>query len=200
MLSAIVLAAGSSTRMGGANKLLLPFQSSTVIRVTVQQVLESGVAEVIVVTGFQQEQVRAALEGLPVSVVFNPFFATGMTSSIKAGVQASRGKAYMICLGDLPTIRSGEYRTLADYAMKLDSDLQNFIVMPRYEQVRANPVIFSNSFKPVILAHDKPEGCKEIVAANPGNVHWVDMSFDHVLRDIDTQTDYQNLLNANRND
>ena len=198
MVSAVLLAAGSSTRMGGVNKLLLPWKSSTVIAHTVGQVLSSGAGEVIVVTGYQHEEVKRALGDLAVSVVYNSMHASGMTGSIQSGVAAAVGNAYMICLGDLPTINAAEYAKLVALAEDLEQGPEPFIILPRYENVKANPVIFSRYFRQSILDHKSPEGCREIVADNKSYIHWVDMETDHVLKDIDSTTDYQNLLYGNK--
>ena len=198
MVSAILLAAGSSTRMGGVNKLLLPWKNSTVIAHTIQQLLTSGAGEVIVVTGYQHEEVIKAISEFPVAVVHNPLHESGMTGSIQAGVAVAAGDSFMICLGDLPTIDAQEYRKLVKQAEVFEQNLECFIVLPRYKNEKANPVIFSSYFRQAILEHKATEGCREIVAANQQYVHWVDMETDHVLTDIDSTTDYQNLLYGNR--
>ena len=97
MVSAILLAAGSSTRMGGVNKLLLPWKNSTVIAHTIQQLLTSGAGEVIVVTGYQHEEVIKAISEFPVAVVHNPLHESGMTGSIQAGVAVAAGDSFMTC-------------------------------------------------------------------------------------------------------
>ena len=198
MVSAIVLAAGSSTRMGGENKLLLPWNGSTVIEHTVHQVMLSGVDETIVVTGYQHEEISFVLSQSGAFVVFNPSHTAGMTGSIQAGVNASTGNAFMICLGDLPMIRSDEYGKLVRLAKELGGQDEPFIIIPRFRNVKANPVIFSSAFKQAILDHTAPEGCREIVAANQHCVQWVDMESDHVIMDIDSTTDYQNLIHGNK--
>jgi molybdenum cofactor cytidylyltransferase len=194
MVSAVLLAAGSSTRMGGVNKLLLPWNSSTVIGHTVHQLLSGGTGEVIVVTGYQHEAVKKAVGEFPVRFVHNPMHTSGMTGSIQAGVTAAMGDAYMICLGDLPSIDATEYSKLVSRADAFIQQGEPFIILPRYKNEKANPVIFSKYFRHAILDHKEPEGCRKIVADNQQYVHWVDMESDHVIRDIDSTTDYQNLL------
>src|SRR5258706_1708260 len=98
MLSAIVLAAGSSRRMGNKNKLMLPYKGKTVLIHTVENILAAGFEEVIVVTGFESALVGKALRWLPVRFAHNPRFEEGMTGSIQTGVRAATGKGYMICL------------------------------------------------------------------------------------------------------
>ena len=72
MISAILLAAGSSRRMGAINKLLLPFQQSTILETVIDHLLELSQLELIVVLGHQSEEVRTAIGELPVRTVFNP--------------------------------------------------------------------------------------------------------------------------------
>jgi len=92
MLSAIVLAAGSSRRMGNANKLLLPYKDRPVIAHTVESILAAGIEQIIVVTGHQSQQIAQALTGLPVRLTHNSHYEEGMTGSIQAGVLATAGQ------------------------------------------------------------------------------------------------------------
>ena len=76
-VSAVVLAAGLSSRMGGPHKLLLDVGGEPMLRRVVRSVLAVDPAEVIVVTGYRAEDIKAALDGLPVRFVHNPAFAEG---------------------------------------------------------------------------------------------------------------------------
>src|SRR5205807_8298927 len=87
-VTAIILAAGRSTRMGGPNKLLAELDGKKLVRIVTEQALASKAQGVIVVTGHQAGQVEKALHGLKVSFVHNPDFAEGLASSVKAGVAA----------------------------------------------------------------------------------------------------------------
>src|SRR5205807_3913327 len=87
-VTAIILAAGRSTRMGGPNKLLAELDGKKLVRIVTEQALASKAQGVIVVTGHQAEQVEKALQGLKVTFVRNPDFAAGLASSVKAGVAA----------------------------------------------------------------------------------------------------------------
>ena len=98
MLNAIVLAAGSSRRMG-KNKLLLPYKGRPLLAYVVGNILAAKLGSVIVVTGHEAELIGEALKGLPVKLVHNPRYEEGMTSSIQTGVAAAAdGEGYMICL------------------------------------------------------------------------------------------------------
>src|SRR5438105_15789882 len=81
---AIILAAGRSTRMGAANKLVADIGGEPMVRRVAEAALASAAATVLVVTGHQEAEVRAALAGLGVSFVHNPDYAVGLSSSLKA--------------------------------------------------------------------------------------------------------------------
>src|SRR5262245_46695849 len=87
-IAVIVLAAGRSTRMGGANKLLCEIAGSPMVRHVAASALGSAAHPVLVVTGHQEQEVRAALAGLAVTFIANPHYASGLMSSLKAGIAA----------------------------------------------------------------------------------------------------------------
>src|ERR1700754_4804500 len=113
MLSAILLAAGSSRRMGSINKLLLPWQGQPIVAATAANILAAGIKEVIVVTGHQAPAITAALAHLPVQFVHNPRHEEGMTSSIQTGVRNTTGNGYMICLADMVLLTAEDYKLLS---------------------------------------------------------------------------------------
>lgn len=194
MLSAIVLAAGSSKRMEGENKLLLPFLGATIIECVVKTILAAGITEVIIVTGFQKEKIETALENYPVQCVHNPNHEKGMTTSIQTGVSVCNGNGYMICLGDMIAVTANEYAMLKDQFEIFVAINASGICIPVYNSKRGNPVIFSATYRNEILAHTEMEGCKKIVQANQQNVYEVVMPFNHILQDIDYKGDYEKLV------
>ncbi len=196
MITAIVLAAGESRRMGSANKLLLPFGETTLIERVVRTVRQSEAGDVIVVLGHEADRVRAVLEGRHVTVVENDRYPEGMTTSIHAGVRAASPEAagFMICLSDLPLIEPEELNRLIAAFEQAARDDERPIVVPTFESRRGNPVLFSAFYKPELLDHKGLMGCKEIVKQNPHHVLEVAMATDHVLRDVDTMEAYQRLV------
>ena len=195
MVSAIVLAAGLSERMGKDNKLLLPFNGKTVIATVVENILNAGLEEIIVVTGHEEEKLRMALEDMTVLFAPNPRYQTGMTSSIQEGIRKAQGKGYMICLSDMVLITADEYALLKNSFEKQLYIDDKCICLPVYKDVKGNPVIFSSWYKPAILKHEAKEGCKEIVNSNKKNNFLVAMSTPHILKDIDYPEDYEVLKN-----
>jgi len=196
MITAIVLAAGESRRMGSVNKLLLRFGETTLIEHVVRTVCQSEAGDVIVVVGHEADRVRAVLEGRHVTVVENDRYPEGMTTSIHAGVRAASPEAtgFMICLSDLPLIEPEELNRLIAAFEQAARDDERPIVVPTFESRRGNPVLFSAFYKPELLDHKELMGCKEIVKQNPQHVLEVAMATDHVLRDIDTMEAYQRLV------
>lgn len=193
MLSAIVLAAGSSKRMGSDNKLLLPYKGRTILETTISNILDADIKEVIVVTGFEADRITMAIQYLPVRIIYNTVYEKGMTTSIQKGVGAAHGNGFLICLADMLTITSHEYLQLANFFEQCYREDQACICVPRYKNEKGNPVIFAASYRDAILRHNDMEGCKAIVQSNKQHIKWIEMEADHVVADMDYPEDYKRL-------
>ncbi len=196
MLSVIVLAAGLSSRMGIENKLLLPFQGKTVLEVTLSNILEADIGEVIVVVGHEAERVKAVLKNYPLSIFENSDFEKGMTTSIQAGIRAAKNtEGYVICLSDMVLIEPYEYQLLVQqFSLNVDDKT---IIQPIFKDKRGNPVIFSSFYKSAILETTDTEGCRSVVQAYKKHVKLVEMPTRHVLQDVDFKEDYERLISKN---
>ena len=192
MLNAIVLAAGSSRRMG-KNKLLLPYRGRPLLAYVVGNILAAKIGPVIVVTGHEDGLIREALKGMPVKLAHNPGYEEGMTSSIRTGVAAADGEGYMICLSDMALIAPDEYALLKNAFTKQYKHDEACIIQPTYDTQTGNPVTFSAYWRQAILEHTNPEGCKDIVRNHPGNIYRVEMLSSSVLQDLDWPEDYEQL-------
>ena len=190
-ISAVVLAAGDSSRMGKRNKLVLPFDGKTIIETVIDNLLAAEVNEVIVVLGFEGQQIRNILKNRDVHFVENPNYEIGMTSSIQTGVSATseRSTGYLICLSDMPFLTPQDYNKIIS-ARKL---AKKCIIKPNFQGQSGNPILFSAHFRKEILNHKPVDGCRQIVIDNQPLV--VKVAFDNprILRDIDTKEDYSNL-------
>ncbi len=196
MISAILLAAGSSKRMGEKNKLLLKVGEYQVLQKSLNALLNSELDEIVLVTGFENNLVSQSVSNRDqITIVKNELHNNGMTSSIQSGVKAASGEAsaYMICLGDMPMLTSTDINALVA-KWNSEMDTKHKILRPVHNERFGNPVIFSSTYKQAILDHDAPEGCKEIIASNKNQVITCEMTNDHIFRDIDTPEDYQQLL------
>lgn len=191
--SAIILAAGTSSRMAGANKLLLPLWSTTSVRLVAENLLKAGVQQVIAVTGYQGKKVQEILEGLPLTVAHNQAYEQGLTTSIQAGVSVATGSGYMFCLSDMPFVSSEEYKSiLAFFEEKKQMDAP--ICVPVYDGQPGNPVVFSSAYRQQILQNTQMNGCKNIAQANSTHVYHLAMKTPGVITDMDTPEDYNRIL------
>jgi len=187
MISAIVLAAGTSSRMGSKNKLLLPFKGSTFIEHIVSQLLKSTIDRVIVVLGHEKDTIKKVLTQKEVVFTINSNYKSGMTSSIQTGIKATSKNTdgYLICLSDMPFLTTSDYnKILASISGNKE------IILPFYKNLKGNPVYFSKGFREEILTHPAPEGCKGIVQNNKNFLIKVPFESTHILKDVDTEEDY----------
>lgn len=187
--SAIVLAAGKSSRMGIDNKLLLPFKDKTVLASVVEAVCSSPVEDVIVVTGHQDRQIRDVLASYRVRIAYNPEFEGGMSTSIRRGVLASSADTYgfVICLGDMPFISD---LTISRLVRLFDSEEQPSIAVTTVEGKRGHPVLFHCSYRDALMGLTGDVGAKSVVEANADRVVEVEVRDQHALADIDTWDGY----------
>ncbi|MEO1624071.1 MAG: nucleotidyltransferase family protein [Bacteroidota bacterium] len=191
MISAIVLAAGMSRRMGADNKLLLPLDGKPILLHTLDRLQAAQPDEIVLVTGFESQKVEAITAERSVRIVHNPSYETGMTSSIQVGLHALAPtvQAWMICLSDQPFLPSFVYSQLMD-AFREKGTLRS-IVAPLYNGKRGNPILFGSSYREAILKHDQPNGCKEIVKANSHQLIGLPFDSSVLSQDIDTPNDYR---------
>jgi molybdenum cofactor cytidylyltransferase len=162
-VAAVVLAAGRSTRMGGPNKLVADLGGRPMVRIVVEEVLASRARPVIVVTGHQRERVEAALAGLPVTLVHNPGFADGLSTSLKAGIAALPPDVdgAIVCLGDMPQI---DAKLIDRLIGAFDPERGALVVVPTIAGKRGNPVVWSHRFFPDLAAIDGDVGARHLIA------------------------------------
>jgi molybdenum cofactor cytidylyltransferase len=194
MISAVVLAAGLSTRMG-RNKLLLSFQDKALVARVADTLLASRIDEVIVVLGHETEKVRAELKGKPVRLVHNPDYQDGLSTSVRTGVDAVSAAAdgIMICLADQPLLEPADVnRIIAGFAEA--KKVNKSIVVPFFKGERGNPVILDASLRVAILGIVGDVGCKGVIKRYPEKVYAIEMENDHVVRDVDDVQAYERLV------
>jgi molybdenum cofactor cytidylyltransferase len=194
MLTALVPAAGMSTRLG-RNKLLLAFNGKSLIAHAVDTLLACAVDEIIVILGHQADQVRAAIGERRVRFVENPDYADGLSGSVRAGFAAvsPRTSAIMIYLADQPLLGPADVNLLIRAFAEASANNKS-IVVPFFRGQRGNPVIVAASYQTALLAIAGDTGCRRVIRQHPDQVHTVEMETDHVVRDIDTMEEYERLL------
>jgi molybdenum cofactor cytidylyltransferase len=193
-VGAVILAAGTSTRMGRA-KQLLPLGGTTVLARTIDNVRAAGLMEIVLVLGASAEAIRrqlpqSLLQGL--KVVVNQAFAQGMASSLREGLSAldSQTGAALIILGDQPFIRPQTlHQIMAEYRR---SGAQ--IVIPAHQGKRGNPVLLSRPVFPEVMTLEGDTGCRAIFANRLDAILNVEVEDSGILLDIDNQEDYDLLI------
>ena len=188
MISAIVLTAGKSERMGGSPKALLSFKGRTFLEHVLAAIRDSGLTNTIVVVGHHRDEIAAALR-LP-SLVFNPDYQRGMITSVQAGLRAlpPGAKAAGVFLVDQPLI---DAETIALLAAEVRPGR---IVLPIHEGRRGHPVFFSSELFDEILGLQPDQGLNSVVRRDRARVREVEVRNAGVLRDIDTPEQFENLL------
>ncbi len=193
-LAAVLLAGGASRRFGLKNKLLADVDGVPIVAKVAREILDSGVEELVVVTGSEHDAYVDALEGLSVRFVRNPEWDEGIGSSIAAGVRAVHPShaGVFIVPGDLPNLTGDVLRKLAD---AFTHDVSHPIVVPvtaRGEQ--RNPVLWPRRHFPELDVLSGPKGGKSLLDSLKGER--LDVAFDDesVFVDIDTPDDYERLI------
>lgn len=191
MISAIVLAAGQSLRMG-TQKLLLPLGNTTVIAHIVDSLLAGGLSRVIVVTRAGEPHIAEALVGREIQFTENPDTKGDMLSSVRCGLRALTGdcQAVMLALGDQPGITPEMVRDLAiDYGLHPEG-----ILVPVFEGKRGHPMIFSVKYRNEILEQHDGSGLRGLLLAHPQELREWTADSAAVLADMDVPEDYQREL------
>jgi len=190
-VSAILLAAGKSERMG-QNKLLLPFGGRTVIQRTLDSLLASRAGEVIVVLGNKAQEINASIGSRRALVVLNPNFAKGMSTSLITGLGmvSSRAQWVIIALGDQPLITPRVYTQLIEAALNSEKG----IIIPTCKGERGNPIVISTRYRAELLKQKGDIGGRELLKAHPNDVLDVPVDCEGVVVNINTKEEYERRL------
>jgi molybdenum cofactor cytidylyltransferase len=187
-VAAIVLAAGESRRFGFP-KQLLPWREKTLLKHVVDVVLGSSVEDTSVVLGYRAEQIGALLKDRPVRLVINEDWEKGLSSSVKAGLQAlpANYEACLFLLGDQPNITTELISTILNrYRRTLAA-----ILAPSYRGLRGNPALFVRSLFPELLTLEGDRGGREVIQRHQDELETVEVEKENIFLDIDTVADYQ---------
>ena len=187
MVSAILLAAGESKRMGKL-KQLMPLGTKTILEQTIDNLLDSRVSEVIVVVGYKAEALVEKVATRPVKIAVNPDYHQGMSTSIVTGLKLvnDKARAVMLALADQPFTDSQTINRLID---EFDSHNRG-IAIPVYQGRRGHPVIFAVKYKGELLRLKGDIGGREIIEQHPDDVLEVAVNCEGICIDIDTVDSY----------
>ncbi|MDQ5986230.1 MAG: Molybdenum cofactor guanylyltransferase [Syntrophus sp. SKADARSKE-3] len=206
-IAALILAAGTSSRMGTL-KPLMSIGKETLIERAARLFREAGITEIVAVLGHEAERIMPALVQSGVCPVINADYSDGMFSSVQTGVRAFPPycRAFFLLPVDMPLVRSEtiglllESFTLASLpALNLEKaevkgeggGKYGLVCRPCYQDRRGHPPLISTALIPDILAFDKPGGLRAVIAFHCRRI--VDVLCDDpgILIDIDTPDDYE---------
>ncbi|OYR40017.1 UDP-N-acetylglucosamine pyrophosphorylase [Halorubrum sp. Ib24] len=194
-VAGVLLAAGTSSRFGDANKLLATVDGEPVVRRAARTLVDAGLDPVVVVVGHEAGRVRAAVADLPVETVDNDAYEAGQSTSVRAGIDAVREgedgtgggadvDAAVIALGDMPFVDPETVETLvAAHAAGAGDALA-----AAHEWDRGNPVLFDRRFFDRLADVDGDVGGREILLADDASA-LVAVDDPGVRRDVDRPTD-----------
>ena len=206
--AAIILAAGSSSRMGeGRHKLLLPLHGRPVLAHVLDAVLASQARPIVPVLGHQPEQVRTHITAYTTHpdliLVENSDYLQGMSTSMRLGIQTLQTSGYtkyksasidsaLLLLGDQPLITAQHIDTLiATYRTT-----GKRIIAPTYEGKRGNPILFDASLFPELLEVTGDEGGRSVLERHREEIATVEMGNPLANIDVDTWEAYQRVVEA----
>jgi molybdenum cofactor cytidylyltransferase len=187
MITALILAAGQSKRMGQP-KMSLPWGETTVLEQVITTFKAAGVDEVLVVTGGARAQVEA-LVGNSARSVFNPDYAEGkMLSSVQTGLAGLKPgtEAVLIGLGDQPQVQERSVWLVLDEYRKSGAS----IIVPSYQMRRGHPWLVARTHWEEILGMQPPTSLRDFLHSHQDEIHYVEFDNNSILQDMDTPEDY----------
>ena len=188
-VAALILAAGKSSRMGSANKLLALVGGTPMIARVAEAARASRARPVVVVTGFEADKVAAALAGMAAQIVANPDYALGLSTSLKAGLAALKDTGVtgaLVLLGDMPHVTAATLdRLIAAFAHSGG----RAICVPEAEGARGNPVLWPADLFAELAALTGDTGARDLLAGHADRIVRVAAPAREILADVDTPED-----------
>ncbi|SHH33279.1 molybdenum cofactor cytidylyltransferase [Cognatiyoonia sediminum] len=191
-VSAILLAAGLSRRMGQKNKLLLPVEGRPMVCHVAETYIDVVDGPLIVVTGFEEDHIRQALKGLSITFARNEAFSTGQAGSVAKGSSvAPEAKAILVGLADQPLLKACDLQELLEARRR---HAQVKITVPTKNGQRGNPIVIPAALRSRLTENPDKPGCIHFTRAHPETVQKVEFSTDGFFTDVDTPQDFAKVL------
>lgn len=195
-ISLVLLAAGASSRLG-QSKQMLPVEGVPLLEHAAKTALASGVKDVIVILGANEQPHLNAIQTLPVTTIANHYWKSGIGSSIKSGLnylirKSPDTEAVILMVCDQPSLTPQHLRNLIETFNQTKAP----IVASQYANTLGVPALFARSFFTNLLMLRDEQGAKKLIEQFQTQVKPVD--FPEGSIDIDTQEDYQNYIARNK--
>ena len=188
MISAVVLAAGLSKRMGH-QKMLLPWGNTTVIENVTRTLIDSGIDDIHIVVGGLQKELKKILREYQLEYVINKDYRNGeMLTSVKHGIESlqTNTEAALIVLGDQPQIES----SIVQAILNRFKSSHNPIIVPSYKMKRGHPLLISRQLWKALLMLSPPMTLRDFLNENNKIIDYLIVNNNSVIQDLDTPEDY----------
>lgn len=185
--SAILLAAGLSSRMGKL-KALLPWQGLPLIQYQIEQMQDAGISEIIVVLGSQSDQLQKFIMDYDVKAVLNERYKQGKSSSIRKGAACIKNDSESILVSTV------DQPVPANTLMKLQQYLkvtQAPAVIPVYQGKRGHPILFHSSLKDdLLVVTEKTKGLRNVIQKYNKQITYLTVNDPSILLNFNKPEDY----------
>jgi molybdenum cofactor cytidylyltransferase len=191
----VILAAGASSRMGTPKQILPVFGKPMIVHL-IDEVFNTKCHPVTVVLGANKDKIVPLLDGIPVTLVDNPFWSNGLGSSVRMGLVGSylltKGiEALIYITSDMPYVNA----SLINQMIKLAEDNDGkTIIASKYAGKVGIPALFKKAHFEEILELNGQEGARGIIEKHKNKV--LEVTFENGKTDLDTKEDYYDFLQS----
>ncbi len=196
--SAILLAAGFSSRMPDDDKIVLKtLNGDTFLEHIIRQLDSLGLEEIIIVLPYVQFSTREDYDlNTDCKIAINSNPEKGISSSLSEGLKTMNDSsdAFMVCLCDMPLLMEHHYTSLLDFYISLEGDKN--IVRPFINDTPGNPVIFSSYYRNEVISHNQGDSNRSIIKKNEFYLTKYNTEEEAFFKDIDTKSDYEAYLRS----
>jgi len=201
-ISAVILAAGFSSRMGEF-KALLPIEGKPAIVCLIEEIKKSGILDIVVVTGHERERLSSIITGYGVNEAYNPLYKSGMFSSVRQGLKqvSPKSNGCFLLPVDYPLIHENILKKLiteSQNAKSRDTESQNNgfhndFIIPAYRGKKGHPLYIQKEYFSEIISYEGSKGLKGITDRYPDRMKQIPVDYEGIVIDMDSPEDYDKI-------
>ena len=173
----------------GHPKQLLPLGNKTVIRHCLDNLVEAGIKDIVVVLSQRGSEIFNSMKDIPVQTVFNENPESEMAESVRTGLRSLAGSStgVLVHLSDHPLASAATLKSIVQHHLETPGK----IIVPLYKKKRGHPSLF-----PMPVIDEVFEGftLRDIINRDSGRIRFLDVNDEGVILDIDTREDYERIL------
>jgi len=170
-------------------KQLLPLHDKPIIRHCLDNLITSGIENIVAVLGYRGDEVLAVIHEMPVQIVFNKNQESEMAESVRIGLRAiaEKSSGVLVCLSDHPLVSVDTLKIL----MQCFLETPDKIIIPIYKGKRGHPTLFPRN---VIEEIFEAGTLRDIIDKNRSRLKFLDVQDEGIILDMDTKEDYDKVL------